>query len=150
MDRPFDHLLVPTDGSERSIRALDRAVALARALGARITVLHVQSSGPMPVSGMGDTLDPATVERLLATRRSEAARILEEAEAICARAEVGVDGQLCEDDLPHRAIVAAASRCGCDLIVMASHGRRGLRGLLLGSETQRVLVQAPCPVLVCR
>ncbi|MEB3331610.1 MAG: universal stress protein [Synechococcaceae cyanobacterium] len=150
MDQPFAHLLVPTDGSQRSIRALEKAVALARALGARITVLHVRSSGPMPVSGMGDTLDPATVERLLATRRSEAARILAEGEAICARAGVPADGQILDDDLPHRAILAAASRCGCDLIVMASHGRRGLGGLLLGSETQRVLVQAPCPVLVCR
>ena len=71
---------------------------------------------------------------------------------MAAATEAGVSAS-CErvpGDLPHRGILEAAERLGSDLIVMASHGRRGLSGLLLGSETQRVLVQAPCPVLVTR
>ena len=77
-------------------------------------------------------------------------RLLEEARAIVAAAGITVSCERVESDLPHKVILEAATRLGCDLIVMGSHGRRGLQGLLLGSETQRVLLAAPCPVLVVR
>jgi nucleotide-binding universal stress UspA family protein len=147
---PYTHLLVPSDGSELSMAAVRHAVELARVLGARITFLHAQASVPIPVMGMGEMLDPNTMDVLLAASRSDSERTLAEAAAVASAAAVSATGERVSSDLPHRAIVEAAQRLGCDLIVMASHGRRGLSGLLIGSETQRVLVQAPCPVLVVR
>jgi nucleotide-binding universal stress UspA family protein len=95
-------------------------------------------------------LDPATIESLTTIAEQESSRILEEARAAAAAQGVEIQTELLKHDLPHRAIVDAAHRHGCDLIVMASHGRKGLSGLLLGSETQRVLLQSSVPVLVVR
>ncbi|MCS5691830.1 universal stress protein [Cyanobium sp. FGCU-6] len=150
MAQPFQHLLVPSDGSERSDQAVERALSLAAALGARVTFLHVQPRVPVSVLGMGEMLDAAAIERLAIAARRESERILNDAVAAADRAGVAAAREQVSGDLPHREILATAERLGCDLIVMASHGRRGLSGLLLGSETQRVLVQAPCPVLVVR
>jgi nucleotide-binding universal stress UspA family protein len=147
---PYTHLLVPSDGSELSRAAVSQAVTLAKALGARITFLHAQPNVPLPVIGMGEMLDAPAVDVLVEASRKDSARTLAQAEAVAQAAGVAAHGELVMSDLPHRAIVEAAQRLGCDLIVMASHGRRGLAGLLIGSETQRVLVQAPCPVLVVR
>lgn len=146
----FSHFLVPSDGSERSRRAIDQAVALAARLGARITFLHVHPSAPLTLTGLGDSLDPRTLELLIAAGLRESDRILAEASAQAEQAGVPFACERLSGDQPHRAILSSAERLGCDLIVMASHGRRGLQGLLLGSETQRVLAQAPCAVLVHR
>ena len=147
---PYKHLLVPSDGTERSQRAVEEAVRLALALGADLTVLTVERSPVMPVPGMGERLDPSTLEALASAARQEAQRVVAEALAVAAAAGVAASAERLAGEPPHRAIVAAARRLGCDLIVMASHGRRGLKGMLLGSETQRVLVQASVPVLVVR
>ncbi len=147
---PYTHLLVPSDGTERSQRAVEEAVRLARAVGARVTVLTVQRAPVMPVPGMGERLDPATIEALAGAARQECDRVVAEALAVAAAAGVPAAAEKPVGEPPHRAILAAAARLGCDLIVMASHGRRGLRGVLLGSETQRVLVEASVPVLVVR
>lgn len=147
---PYRHLLVPSDGSERSQRAMAEAVRLAQVTGGRITLLHVLRSPAMPMPGMGERLDPATLEALNRAAREESQRILGAALTLATAAGVEATGERLEGEAPHRAIVEAAARLGCDLIVMASHGRRGLRGMLLGSETQRVLVQASVPVLVVR
>lgn len=147
---PYQHLLVPSDGTQLSAQALAQAIDLAKTLGARLTLLHVQPPLPVPLVGMGDMLDPATVESLSQTAAKESERILAEAHAAAAKAGLTIQTELVKQDLPYRAIVEAAKRHGCDLIVMASHGRKGLSGLLLGSETQRVLLNAPIPVLVVR
>lgn len=147
---PYRHLLVPCDGSERSQRAVTQAVALALALGSRLTVLHVQRAPTLPMPGMGERLDPATLQALTRAAREEAERILARALATAGAAGVPAEAERIEAESPHRAILESAARLGCDLIVMASHGRRGLRGVLLGSETQRVLVEARVPVLVVR
>lgn len=147
---PYSHFLVPSDGSDLSAAAIAHAVALAGRLGARITFLHVQPGAPLPLSGLGEGLDPRTIEALIAANRQESDRILAEAAAAAEQGGVSAACERVRGDLPHRAIVASAERLGCDLIVMASHGRRGLGGLLIGSETQRVLAHAPCPVLVHR
>ncbi|MEB3257337.1 MAG: universal stress protein [Cyanobacteriota bacterium] len=147
---PYHHLLVPSDGTALSRRALDQALALAKALGAQLTLVHVQPPLPVPLVGMGDMLDPATVESLSQTAERESARILQEAQAAGQAAAVTIRTEVVKQDLPYRAIVEAAKRHGCDLIVMASHGRKGLSGLLIGSETQRVLLHAPVPVMVVR
>ena len=147
---PYRHLLVPSDGSERSRRAVEEALRLAAAVGARLTLLHVQRAPALPMPGMGERLDPATLAALTAAARQESEAILAEGLRLAAEAGVPAGAERVEGETPHRAIVDAAGRLGCDLIVMASHGRRGLRGVLLGSETQRVLVQASVPVLVVR
>ncbi len=147
---PYTHLLVPTDGSERSDVAMGHALELAKAIGARITVLHAQPNVPIPVMGMGEMLDARTIDALMEANRNDTERILAVAQEQARAAGVAASRESVISDLPHRAILDAADRLGCDLIVMASHGRSGLTGLLLGSETQRVLVHAPCPVLVVR
>jgi nucleotide-binding universal stress UspA family protein len=147
---PYHHLLVPTDGSELSARAVRQAAALARALAARLTLLHVQTAFPISLVGVGELVDPATVDGLIAAARQHSHQVLETARNL-AQAEGVEAASLCEEHpLPHQAIVAASTRLGCDLVVMASHGRRGLQGALLGSETQRVLSQGTVPVLVVR
>jgi nucleotide-binding universal stress UspA family protein len=146
----YHHLLVPSDGTPLSLRALDQALALAKALGSQVTLLHVQPALPVPMVGMGDMLDPATLESLSQTAEKESARILQEGQAAGLAAGVDIRTEVVKQDLPYRAIVEAAKRHGCDLIVMASHGRKGLSGLLIGSETQRVLLHASIPVLVVR
>jgi len=147
---PYSHLLVPSDGSDRSQRAVREAVRLAVALGARITVLTVEQQPRMPVPGMGERLDGATLATLASAAREESKRVLAEALAIAAAAGVAATVERISGERPHQAIVAAADRLACDLIVMASHGRRGFQRMLLGSQTQRVLVQASVPVLVTR
>ena len=146
------HLLVPIDGSELSDAAVRAALALAKQSGARVTFFHVQPSyyGRVDVAiyGEGLVLDPALSEQFSQANASFAATILEKA-LDQARAEgVEASSDTCVSPLVHEAIIEAAERLGCDLIAMASHGRRGLAGLLIGSETQRVLTHARLPVLV--
>jgi nucleotide-binding universal stress UspA family protein len=104
----------------------------------------------MPVPGMGERLDAATLATLSSAARQESERVVAEALAIASAAGVAATAERISGERPHRAIVAAADRLSCDLIVMASHGRRGFQRMLLGSQTQRVLVQAGVPVLVIR
>ena len=146
----YTHLLVPTDGSELSVRALEQAIGLAKALGARLTVLHAKPPVPLPILGMGDAIDPVTIDALVRAGRENAERVMAEALEQVRHAGLEPGEQALEHATPHAAITQTARELGCDLIVMASHGRRGLEGLLLGSETQKVLATSPCPVLVVR
>jgi nucleotide-binding universal stress UspA family protein len=146
----YRHILVPTDGSEISERAVGQAVSLAAALGARLRLLHVQVSFPISLVGVGELVEPSTVDALLAATQQRSETILGEAMARAAAAGVEAEQSLLVNPQPHQAILEEARTHGCDLIVMASHGRRGLEGLLIGSETQRVLTQSSCPVLVVR
>jgi nucleotide-binding universal stress UspA family protein len=147
---PYRHLLVPTDGSELSAKAVAQAVALAQALGARLTLFHVRTAFPISLVGAGELVDPTTVDALIEAARNHGTQVLAEAETMAQQQGLNAE-TLCEEHpVPHQAIVAAAERLGCDLVVMASHGRRGLQGALLGSETQRVLSHSQLPVLVVR
>jgi nucleotide-binding universal stress UspA family protein len=123
---PYQHLLVPSDGTQLSNQALEQGIFLAKALGAKLTLLHVQAPLPIPLIGMGDMLDPATVESLSATAARETERIVNEAKVAGEAAGLQIRTEVVKQDLPYRAIVEAARRHGCDLIVMASHGRKGL------------------------
>jgi nucleotide-binding universal stress UspA family protein len=146
------HLLVPIDGSELSDAAVSSALALAKQSGARVSFFHVQPSyygrPDVAIYGEGLVLDPALSEQFSQANVRFAATILDKA-LEQARAEgVEASSETCVSPLVHEAILEAAERLGCDLIAMASHGRRGLAGLLIGSETQRVLTHARLPVLV--
>lgn len=146
----YAHILVPHDGTRLSESALAHAVQLAKVTSARISVLHVVT----------DFVGDASMEvPLLATTAREAfqQRSIGEAEAILASAArigaahgVTIEGHFLFAADPYKAIVDEAQRRGCDLIVMASHGRRGLESLLIGSETQKVLTHCRIPVLVVR
>jgi nucleotide-binding universal stress UspA family protein len=146
----YQHLLVPTDGSEISGRAVEQAVALAAALGARVRFLHVQNNYPISLVGVGELVEASTIEALVEAAGKRAEAILQEAVAVAEQAGVPAERVVLMNPLPHKAILEEAAAAGCDLIVMASHGRRGLEGLLIGSETQRVLLASSCPVLVVR
>ncbi len=146
------HLLVPSDGSELSDAAVQHAVALAAALGARLTFFHAQENfygrPDMAIFGEGLAVDPKLGEQFTRVSAAWAEQLLARARAAATAAGLESDAVTSVDPVVHEAILRVAEERGCDLIVMASHGRRGLAGLLLGSETQRVLTHAPIPVLV--
>jgi nucleotide-binding universal stress UspA family protein len=147
----FKHILLPTDGSKLSNRAVDRGIALAKELGARITVLHVVPELRMIADE--SFVMPMGVELQRRYDREAKARAEKMLEAVGERAEsqgLAHDEIVVAGELPYEAIIAAAKKQKCDLIMMASHGRRGISGLLLGSETAKVLTHSKIPVLVVR
>ena len=146
----FKHILVPTDGSELSDSTVARAVSFARETGARITFFYSQPDFPMPIYGEGALIDPTTPEQFAKSAASEAEAILSKARGAAEASGVAADSDTAVNEVPYEAIIDASDRHGCDLIFMASHGRRGIAGLLLGSETQKVLTHSTTPVLVYR
>jgi len=145
----YKHILVPTDGSALSLKAARAAARLAAPLKARITALHVIAPFDPPIHGeaLAVGLDhlAAICEK---SARSHAKKALGKVAA--AAGDIRCDSATAVHRSPWLAIVEAAKAKKCDLIVMASHGRRGLAGLLIGSETQKVLTHSKIPVLVCR
>ncbi len=144
----YKHILIPTDGSDLSDLAISKTVALAGILGAKVTVLTVTE--PFHVFSMGaEQLENTRpdYERYVAER---SASILSGATAKAEAAGVETAGVAVESASPYQAIIDAAVAHGCDLIAMASHGRSGLAGLVLGSETVKVLTHSAIPVLVYR
>jgi len=146
----FKHILVPTDGSILSTETVKRAVSFACEVGARITFLYAKPEYPIAFYGEGALIDPTTPEKFSELSDQQAKDILDACEDLARAEQVPCDKLAISSDVPWEAITEGASRCGCDLIFMASHGRRGLSGLLLGSETQRVLTHSKVPVLVFR
>jgi nucleotide-binding universal stress UspA family protein len=146
----YKHILIPTDGSQLSRRTIFAGIRLARSLGARVTGLFAAPAATplvyrdsLPV-GFGTPQHNAAMIRLAARRHLG---VIERAARV---ARVRCDTVTVIDDYPADAILAQAKKRKCDLIFMASHGRRGLRGVLLGSETQKVLTGSRVPVLVHR
>lgn len=146
----FKNILVPTDGSELSDTTVARAISFAKEAGARLTFFYAQPDFPMPIYGEGALIDPTTPEQFSRAAAAEAEAILSRARSNAEAAEVESSGDTLVSEVPYEAIIEAAERNSCDLIFMASHGRRGLSGLLLGSETQKVLTHSKIPVLVYR
>ena len=146
----FKHLLVPTDGSTMSSTTADRAISFARETGAKVSFFHVKPEFPIALYGEGALIDPTTPQQFEELADQQANSIL----AACLdKAKVaGVVGDSLSrtSDSVHGAIVAVANEIGADLIFMASHGRRGLSSMLLGSETNKVLTHSTIPVLVFR
>jgi nucleotide-binding universal stress UspA family protein len=143
----YQQILVPTDGSEMSLRAVKTAASLAKLTAARLQVLSVKE--PFPYSAISEMQPVPPQEFFDAQERVAQARVYAALEA--ARAQgVKAEGATVEALHPWEAILEHAKSKGCDLIVMASHGRRGLGALLLGSETQKVLTHSALPVLVIR
>lgn len=146
----FKHILVPTDGSELSFDTMKRAVGFAKEAGARITFFFAKPDYPVAFYGEGALIDPTTPEKFAEMADKQANEVLSACEAAAAEAGVACKSVSLTSDVPYEAIIDAANDAGCDLIFMASHGRRGISGLLLGSETQKVLTHSKVPVLVYR
>lgn len=145
----FKNILVPTDGSEVSAKATKQAVAIAKAMNAKIVGLHVypefhtvilyEYMGPVPMMNK---------KEYTASAKATAENYFSAVENAAKAAGVGYEGVIVAGDHPHEAIIKSAKRKKCDLIIMASHGRTGVSRLLLGSVTQRVLNHSSIPVLV--
>ena len=143
----YQRILVPTDGSDITTKAVTTAVAMAKLCGATLTTLCVKE--PFPYSAISEMQPVPPQEFYDAQERIAAARVQVVLDAAAA-AGVACDGATVEALHPWEAILDAAKQKNCDLVVMASHGRRGMAALLIGSETSRVLTHSPLPVLVVK
>jgi len=143
----FQHILIPVDGSNTAMTAVAKAAGLAKAFGSKVTALYVVD--PYPFTGVGADFAYGQSQYLSAAT-AEANTALDAAKAALEEAGVPVATLVGEGHAVHDGIVRAAEAAGADLIVMGSHGRRGLEKLVLGSVTQRVLGVAKVPVLVVR
>ena len=144
----FNHILIPTDGSAFSDMAVREGIKVAQSMNAKVSGLHVVL--PFHVLATdSDTLTETRDECEKHTKR-KAEKILTSFEAAEKKAGVSCDSGFVSSEHPYEAIIKTAQDKGCDLIIMASHGRRGLQGLLIGSETQKVLTHSKMPVLVYR
>ena len=146
----YTHILIPTDGSTLSEKAAREGARLAKDLKAKVTALYVIPPFAPP-SGEGYIFSDEFVQKqYLEGMRKHAQEALDKVKAAASAEKVECEAISVVDHSPWEGIINAASAKKCDAIVMASHGRRGLAGVLLGSETTKVLTHSKTPVLVCR
>jgi nucleotide-binding universal stress UspA family protein len=143
----YQRILVPTDGSDITAKAVQTAIGLARSLHAQLSTISVKE--PFPYSAISEMQPTPPQEFFDAQERIAAGRIQQVLDA-ARSADVQCDGHTVEALHPWEAIIEHARQANCDLIVMASHGRRGMAAMLLGSETQKVLTHSTIPVLIVR
>jgi nucleotide-binding universal stress UspA family protein len=143
----FRKILVPTDGTELSAKAINGAVEVARQLGAQVVGVTVIE--PYSYSSLSE-YRPESFEDYEARMEKVARQRLEKLESVAKAANVPVETVIARSFSPYEAIIETAKERGCDAIFMASHGRRGLNAVLLGSETQKVLTHSTIPVMVYR
>jgi nucleotide-binding universal stress UspA family protein len=143
----YKHILIATDGSELAGKAVATGLALAKALGAKVTAINATEPWTAMVTGEAALAFP--VEEYEKSSAENAAKILSEVTASAKKQGVACD-TVHVMDFPAEAIIETAKSKGCDLIVMSSHGRRGIARMLLGSQATRVLTLSTVPVLICR
>lgn len=146
----FKHILIPTDGSDLSKKAVKKGIEFAKEIKARITTLHVVPEFKVIADESFVSLSAAAKQKFEQESREKAEKMLN---AIVQQAKA--QGVRCTavaeaNNLPYEQIIATAKSRKCDLIMMASHGRRGIASILLGSETAKVLTHSTIPVLVVR
>jgi nucleotide-binding universal stress UspA family protein len=146
----YKHILIPTDGSELSDKAIKNGVAFAKSLNAKITGLHVMPSAFPIYYGEMAWVDANVEKQMRDAARAEGNKYLDRIEATARSAGVTCERALLANDQIWKAIIDTAQAKHCDLILMAAHGRRGLSALMLGSETNKVLTHSSVPVLVYR
>ncbi len=145
----YKHILVPTDGTELSHRAVREASRLAAALGARLLILHVRSPLDLPHHVEGGALMRLPSAILVEEVETEERQLMDRAVEMVAEAGVQATPAFITGTSPYEAILHVAEEQKCDLIVMASHGRRGLSGFLIAGQTQKLLNHVGnTPVLV--
>lgn len=146
----YQRILVATDGSTLSKKAVSNAIALAQLSGAELVALKVVPRYPQSYFEGGIALAASEVARIEKQWTTHAQAVVDAVAKAAGAKGVKVKAVTAKSDLVSDAIIATAKKHKCNLIVMASHGRRGLRRLLLGSETQQVLTHSHIPVLVLR
>jgi len=146
----YQRILVATDGSALSKKAVKAAIELAASLGAGLVALNVVPRYPMNYFEGGATVSPQEVGRIEKEWADRGQGIVEAVQKSAEAAGVKAKAVTAKSDLIAAAIMTAAKKNKCDLIVMASHGRKGISRILLGSETQQVLTHSGIPVLVLR
>ena len=144
----YRNVLIATDGSELALKALDHGMAMARAINAKVTVVTV--SEPFQSFAVQDRIVTNSREQYKQQVAACAAEYLAAAKNAASVAGVTCDTVHVESPHPYQGIIDTATQKGCDLIVMASHGRRGISAIVLGSETVKVLTHSAVPVLVVR
>ncbi len=144
----YTHILIPTDGSELAEKAVKHGIALAKRIGAKTTALTVLP--PFHMLSTDTQMLEDTPAQYKTRMREHAKQTLGAVAAAAKAAGVACETVSVEDEHPYRAIIDTAKSKGCDLIVMASHGRHGISAIVLGSETVKVLTHSKIPVLVHR
>jgi len=146
----YKNLMVATDGSKLSDKAVTHGIALAQAVGATLTAFYAAPDYPLPAYADGVVYEPVTRREYAKLAAEDAQQILDAVSTKAATAGVACETAYSIAAAPWEAILAAAKKHKCDAIVMASHGRRGISAVLLGSETQKVLTHTKLPVIVIR
>jgi nucleotide-binding universal stress UspA family protein len=144
----YKHILLPTDGSELSREAIEHGVALAKAVGAKVTAVVV--STPIHALVVAPGLVPNSLDQYKQLIADHTAKYLDRIRDAAAALDVRCDVVQIEHEQPYEAIIDTARKNSCDLIIMASHGLRGVSAIVLGSETLKVLTHTEIPVLVYR
>jgi nucleotide-binding universal stress UspA family protein len=144
----YQHLLIATDGSELAGKAVDHGLALAKVLAAKVTAVTV--SEPLASMVAGEAVYPTLIDEYDKAMETSAKRILDPIRENAEKNGIAFEGVFVKDRYPADGIVETAKEKSCDLIVMASHGRRGVAKLFMGSQAANVLAYSPIPVLVCR
>ena len=144
----YQHILIATDGSELADKAVEQGLSLAKALQARVTV--VTATEPWTTAMAGDVVFSFPVPEYDKAHAEQATIILDRAAQAAAAKGITCKTFHAKDHYPSDAIVDTAGKGGCDLIVMASHGRRGVSRLILGSQANRVVTHSTIPVLIVR
>lgn len=144
----YKHILIATDGSELAQKAVDQGLAIAQALGSKVTAINV--SEPWVAVAPGEVAMAFPIKDYEESVTANADRILSAVETQAKSLGVTFDKLHVKDQFPAEGIIETSDKLGADLIVMASHGRRGLMRFLLGSQANKVLTHSTTPVLICR
>ncbi len=144
----YKHILIATDGSELAEKAVAQGLAIAKALGTKVTAINV--SEPWVAVAPGEVAMAFPIKDYDESVVANANRILSAVEAEAKSLGVECSTLHVKDQFPAEGIIETADKLGCDLIVMSSHGRRGLMRFLLGSQANKVLTHSTTPVLICR
>lgn len=143
----FKKILVPTDGSDLAVRAAHTATELAKAHGAQVVGVYVID--PFPYIGIGDASSVA-LQSYMTDAKAAASKALDALKQVCQAAGVAYTADTIERNVVYEGILETASAEDCDLVVMGSHGRQGIRALILGSVAQKVLTHSKIPVLIVK
>lgn len=146
----YKHILLPTDGSDLSLRAAKGGIALAKAIGAKVTAFYANPGIAAQFFQVDAPIPEDIINAETARLKKVGDRYLAKVAALAQKAEVPCDTYTVTDPVAYEAIIAAAKRRRCDLIVMASHGRSGIKAVIMGSVASKVLTHSRVPVLVWR
>jgi nucleotide-binding universal stress UspA family protein len=146
----YKHILISTDGSELAQKGVDHGLSLAQALGAEVTLITATEPFPVPTGGAAWVVTPADMDGYSADRKKFACEVLAPQKEAAEKLGLAVETVHVPDARAAAAILEAVPQIGCDLIVMGSHGRRGVKRLILGSQAAEVVSSSSVPVLIVR